>query len=424
MTSFNRLKKTLINDKSIRNGALFSIFSFLNKGVAFLLLIIIANLITPAEYGYLNLFNTVVMVVGYFIALSSEGYLSVAYFQHGEKGIAKTFSSVLLLSLIIYCLCTLFIWGSGLWLANLLKIPYHLLFMSILICFFTVYNNIFLDVLRIKQKVWKYGLMSCSCALGNFILSIVLINYCNWGWEGRAFAQTFCIVLYGGFGLFYLIFNNYFTLNIKSFIVPMLSWSIPLIPHAATTFIRQGCDRYIIDYYHSIDEVGFFSFALTLANVITMIGFGFNQSNSVDIYKTLSDNNISKDDKLNRLSQQRRIITWVYIIATVISVTAVVLTVPILMPKYINSIEYFIILAVYGFCVCLYLLYTNYLFYYKCTHQIMYVTLGSSMLHLALSLLITRYSLYYTAMLYGISQIFIVMFIRKLALNKIKQEIK
>lgn len=415
---------SLMNNKSIRNGALFSIFSFVNKGFAFLLLIIIANLMTPAEYGYLNLFNTVVIVVGYFIALSSEGYLSVAYFQHGEKGVAKTFSSVFLLSVIISCLYTLFIWLGGSWLSNSLKLPYHILFMSVVICFFTVYNNMFLNVLRIKEKIWKYGLVSCSCALSNFILSIFLIKYCNWSWEGRAFAQAFCIALYGGIGLVYFIFNNYLTSDVQSFIKPLLSWSIPLIPHAATTFIRQGCDRYIIDFYHSIDDVGLFSFALTLVNVITMIGFGFNQSNSIDIYKTLSDENLSKDNKLSRLSRQRRIIMWIYIIATAITVTTMTLVIPALMPKYVDSIGYFVILAVYGFCVCIYLLYTNYLFYYKCTRQIMYITFGSSIFHLTLSLLLTRYSLYYTAMLYGGSQIFIVLLIRKLALNKIKQEIK
>lgn len=67
--------KLLLN-KSLLKGTLFSLFSFINKGLVFLLLLILANFIAPAEYGYLGLFSTVAMVVGYFVAMSSEGYFS------------------------------------------------------------------------------------------------------------------------------------------------------------------------------------------------------------------------------------------------------------------------------------------------------------------------------------------------------------
>lgn len=49
-------------------------------------------------------------------------------------------------------------------------------------------------------------------------------------------------------------------------------WGIPLIPHLATSWIKQGGDRYIINYYYTLAEVGIFSFALNLSNIIDMIG--------------------------------------------------------------------------------------------------------------------------------------------------------
>lgn len=109
----------------------------------------------------------------------------------------------------------------------------------------------------------------------------------NLSWAGRVYAELFCTLLLGGFGIVYFIKNGFLTKDFKDYVRPMLVWGIPLIPHLATTFIRQGCDRYIINASHSIADVGLFSFALNLANLISMIGFGFNQSNSVDIYKRL-----------------------------------------------------------------------------------------------------------------------------------------
>ena len=86
------LLRNIKSNKTLLKGGLFSLYSFVNKGFSFILLLILANYIVPAEYGYLSLFSTVVMVLGYFMALSSEGYMSVAFFHEGESGIKKTFS--------------------------------------------------------------------------------------------------------------------------------------------------------------------------------------------------------------------------------------------------------------------------------------------------------------------------------------------
>lgn len=424
MRNIKLIKDGFLLNKSIRDGALFSIFSFVNKGFAFILLIIIANLMSPADYGYLNLFNTLIMVIGFFIALSSEGYLSVAFFQNGEKGIAQTFSAVFYISLIVSSIFTLFIWIGGNYFAEILRMPYYLLFISVEICFFTLFNNLLLDFFRIKEKIRNYGVFSCCGAIINFLSTIFLIKYCNLGWEGRAIAQACCFSFFGCIGLLYFIRNKYFTTDVRYFIVNVLKWSIPLIPHAATTFLRQGCDRYIIDQYHSISDVGIFGFALTLVNVITMIGFGFNQANSVEIYKVLSNKHLSKEEKLKTLSNQRRTIILIYVIVTILSVIVMNAVVSLLMPKYFSSIKYFIILSLYGFGICIYLLYTNYLFYYKRTKQLMYVTFVSSLIHLILSFLLTRYSLYYTASIYVISQLLVVIFIRMISLELIKKELK
>jgi O-antigen/teichoic acid export membrane protein len=80
------------------------------------------------------------------------------------------------------------------------------------------------------------------------------------------------------------------------------------------------------------------------------------------------------------------------------------LFVPIVLPKYVGSIPYFTILSVYGFMVCMYFLFCNYLFYYGNTKNLMYITFGSSIIHLFLSLFLTQYSLFYTTLIYVVSQ--------------------
>ena len=69
MIAIQKKIMSLVGNKSLRNGVFFSLFSFINRGFSFLLLIILAKYIAPAEYGYLSLFATVVMLECYIICL-------------------------------------------------------------------------------------------------------------------------------------------------------------------------------------------------------------------------------------------------------------------------------------------------------------------------------------------------------------------
>lgn len=77
----NKLRKLRTNTV-FKNGILFTMFSFLNSGINFLLLIILANFISPLEYGELNLFNTFVTLLSMLISLNTTGIISVEFLKH------------------------------------------------------------------------------------------------------------------------------------------------------------------------------------------------------------------------------------------------------------------------------------------------------------------------------------------------------
>ena len=407
------------SNKTFLKGGLFSIYSFINRGFSFILLLVLANYIAPDEYGYLSLFSTVVMVLGYFMALSSEGYMSIAYFSEGESGIKKTFSCVLIISITMSLLSCIVLLVYGDSISGFLDLEKSILIYAVVIAFFTVFINMLLEFFRIRERVVVYGWISCGSAFLNFVVSIVLVKGLLLSWQGRVYTWMGCTILLGLIGLCFFYRSGYLTFQIRSYFKPLLLWSIPLIPHLATVFIRQGCDRYIINYYHSIADVGLFSFALNLVGIITMIGYGFNQSNSIDIYKVLGDKIVPIADKLHHLEINRKRFLVMYFSTTIaIDITGYLL-VPIVLPKYAQAINYFIILSIYGFFVCVYLVYTNYLFYFKKTKSLMYVTVSSAIIHLLISLFITRFGLYYTAFLYGVTQACTALIVAKLSMREL-----
>lgn len=406
-----------IKTSSLKDGMLFSLFSFINRGFSFLLLLILANYIAPAEYGYLGLFATVLMVIGFFMAMSTEGYLSVAFFKDGELGIKRTYSFILYLSILMALLFGIILLCIGERLSQMLELSRTVLALTVAIAFFTVFANVNLDYLRLKEQIKPYGLLSCGNALMNFVLSILLVKYCGLGWIGRVWAQLWCFLLFG-IGSILFFYRKKMVVKVPiNYCKGILLWGLPLIPHLAANFFRQGCDRYIVNNYHTIEAVGLFSFALNLTNVIVMVGAGFNQSNSVLLYKILGDKEIAELDKKAKIEKIVKSNILIYVILTLFIVVCMDLLVPFFLPKYAGSLIYFNILGIYGLLQCLYFIYSNFLFFYNKTKEIMYITFCSSLFHLSLSLLLTRYSLIYTCIVYAISQFLIIYILRRYSIK-------
>ncbi len=416
--------RRLKNNKTLMNGTLFSSFSFINRGIAFILLIVLARYIAPAEYGRLSLFNTIVQFLGYVIALSTQGFFSVSYFQRKGEHFRQDFTSIV----VILVVCTIVISSVLLFsqkaLASFADLPPAFLWYAIVICFFQVFFHLFMDLLRVEEKVIRYGLFSCGFALANFILSLYLVIYKGQDWQGRVYAQLLCTIISGVLGVILLYKRRLFTRKVtKEGIMMIILWGLPLIPHEAASWIEQGCDRFIINNAHTIEDVGIFSFALTLTSIIIMIGTAFNATNSVSIYQILSSDG-DESQKREQLKRQTRNIGLIYTVGYVLVLVFASLLIPILLPKYDSSLPYFWITSISGYMQCIYFLFVNYLFYYHKNKDIMMVTFISAVFHLILSLFLTRYSLYYTAIIYVATQAIVLLLIIRKSQIVLSQNLK
>ena len=399
------LIRRLAKEKTLIHGSLYSLFSFFGRGVTFVLLIILAKYIQPVEYGLLSLFSTVVTFLTYFMAFSCNGYIGISYFKNERQDFSKDFSIILQLGLFSLLCYILIVLVGGAWLAEKLELTIPLLWVAIFIPFVDMLYHAYQNFYRIKEKIVPYGIISCSYAILNFSLSILLVVTFRQGWIGRIETQIACSLLFASLGVVYFLRHHYVVMSFSwERTKRILMWGIPMIPHMGAIWIRRGLDQYIINYNYSVYEVGLFSFALNVAGVIIMIGSAFNDSNSVTIYKTLSDKNLTNAQKQQSLNKQTKNIYIIIIAATFFLLLFIPSIIYWGMPKYIPAIPYFLILSVYGFIQCVYFLYCNYLFYYGKTNNLMKITFGTSIVHLVLSLLLTPYSLYFTGIIYILIQ--------------------
>lgn len=418
-----RVRNLIRGNKTLLNGSLFSLFSFVNQGISFILLVLLANYIAPAEYGKLSLFNTIVQFLGYFIALSSQGYLSVSFFKRGKEHFREDFSSICIIGLAVTLLFCGIIIVAGNWISGIASLPRVFLWYAIIITFFQMFQGMWLDMFRIKEKVGVYGIISCGTALLNLALSLYLVISLDLNWEGRVYAHLLCALSLGILSIVFFLKEKLFTKDVTFANIKMVAmWGIPLIPHLTSVWIKQGGDRLIINHFHTVEDVGLFSFALNLTSVIIMIGSAFNSSNSVSIFKILSEEKTAEQKK-HLLMHQTKSIAVILVVTYLCVVLGGIWLVPLLLPRYSGSIPYFLILSLQGLCQCFYFLFCNYLFYYSQNNRIMYVTFFTSLLHLMLSLFLTRYSLFITCILYVFTQLLVTVLVYRMSMGLLKEKL-
>lgn len=396
--SFYFFKKKIFDIKlnnNFRNGILFTFFAFLNNGINFLLLVTLAGYLAPEEYGKLNLFTTLITIFSVLIPLGSSGFVSICFFRRTRdelKDIINIISTISLFILVFVSL--LFLIGNRIF-TDLLGFSSIFQILALLICFFQVFNQLNLEIWRLEEKPIKYGVYSFCIALANFLLSMLFIISMKMDWTGRVYAQTIITFLFFLTSIVFLINRRYLVIrkiNV-SLLKETLSFGIPLIPHQISGWIRQGIDRYIINFFIGSSAVGLLSFAFNFANIIHMIGLAFNASNSVFIYKNLKNDNIQIRKKLLK---QTYFMCLLFFLVTIFVLAGSYILIPYMFPKYLSSIPFLFPLCIGAFFQCVYYLFVNYLFYFKKTKGLMGITISVSILHLFLSFIFTRYGTLYT----------------------------
>lgn len=395
------------SNPNFKNGILFTFFAFLNNGISFILLLLLAGYLTPNSYGYLNLFNTSITILAMLMPLGTTSLVGVVYFSRPISDFKKVISVVFLVSTVIFVVLSIFFFIFSRELENILGFPYKYQIIILLICYFQIFNSANLDIWRLREEPVKYGLYSLGIALSNLALSLLLVISFQMDWLGRIYAQIIVLFIFFVISVIFFIRRQLISFKgLNNMLKESLKFGLPLIPHQVSSWLRQGLDRYIINFFNGAASVGLFSLAFNFGNIIHIVGLAFNASNSVFIYK-----NLAKDDDKNtirhKLYKQTYIMTLFFLLFTIAVFLGSYVFIPYIFPKYEDAKPFLFPICFASFFQCVYYLFVNYLFYYKKTKTIMAITTSISVFHLALSFLFTRYSTLYTAYISFFSNFFI-----------------
>ncbi len=258
----------------IKNTIYYSLGEIIPRIISFLLLPILTTYLTTAEYG-INTYTTTVMSFTFVIgALSLNTFILSFYFATKDEIERK---KIIWSVFIFICIFNVF-----LSLLQLLFFPIIINYLNINIPFnpyfsISIINNFFdiialipLVLYRVKEDARGFLILSLSRTLLQFILVYIFVVLLGKGLEGSYYARLLVNVPFM-FLYYYLIKRDTIKMMDYGILKKAIKFSLPLLPGSLAYLFVSLSDRIVLERYVSLDELGIYSVAATLALVLNIV---------------------------------------------------------------------------------------------------------------------------------------------------------
>lgn len=262
----------------LKDASLYSMSSFLARGFSLITVPIYTRILTPADYGALDLLLSLTLFAPTIIGACLDQ--AVARFYIAEKDInekKKIASTVIFYNAIaLVIIIPLAMTASGFlsisWLDGQVSAGTVMLFFG-----YIVIHNIY----YVANNQLKYLFLAkkfAICAVGNTIvstaLSLLFIVYFRWGVFGIFLGWTISQAIFAILSLYFG--REAYALTFSTPLLrKMLHYSMPLIPGSIAFFAIQWVDRYAINEFHGLAAAGIYGIGARLASLVKLFLMGF-----------------------------------------------------------------------------------------------------------------------------------------------------
>ena len=257
-----------------KHGIIFGLGSTLHAAISFLLIPVYTTHLLTSEYGILGLITITGSILTTIFALGVNFGLFRSYYEYDDAEERREVISTAFFLIVINCI-VLFIFG--LFFSKYLSIlifgntVYEIYFLIItIISAFTILNSIPFVIFRVRKKSIQYVTFQISFFIIGIISIIYLVVVKDWGVLGVLVGNLImgtvsCLTLY------FYIRKEIVLKFLKHEAKKMLQYGLPLIPANLSAFVFNSCDRYFLNYYSTLHEVGLYTLGYSFGMIITVL---------------------------------------------------------------------------------------------------------------------------------------------------------
>ncbi len=377
--------KDFFSNKIVQSGIWYTLTNFFTKGLAFITIPIFTRLLTPAEYGLASVYTAWVSILAIFISLNVKSSITRARHETELEGKYDEYaSSIAFFSL---CLFLLFIGLAYLFknqLSNIIGLPPLLLVLAIVHAFFASVNDLAVGKFVAEYKYKIKSIATIVSALIGVGLSIYLIIYVfnKQPYYGKILGSFFSVLILGVVFLIQLLAKGKTFVNYKYWKYALII-SSPLIIHELSLIINNHFDRIIIQRYVGEGATGIYSFTYNISMIVAVIRTSFAGAMAPWIYEKLKEG--SYDNIKVKSGYYRDAFALLYISALFLSPEIIKI---IASPSYLEGIHLAPWIFMAYFFQFMYVEEIRVEIFYKRTGLVSLGTALSSVVNIALNLLL------------------------------------
>lgn len=258
---------------TVKNSLIYSLGNVSLKLAGLVLIPIYTNpkYLSVEDYGVLGILEIVAQLIAVIIELSliqslTRWYWDSDYLQKQKSMFFTVTITILFLSTIFYFSVLPFS-GS---ISNLLfkkTTLAPLIKLMVLSSGIDVMVGCIQTLLKLQQKALKFAVSNITKLLTNILITVILITIFNHSLDAIFIGQICGSIVFIIYLLPHIIRNIEPKFNYP-LLKEMLSYSYPLIIASISAILLNTLDRYFLNYYSNIKEVGLYSLGFKIANTI------------------------------------------------------------------------------------------------------------------------------------------------------------
>ncbi len=271
--------KKIFSNSLIKNGAYYTLGTFILQGINFLTLPLYTRILTTRDFGITSLYTAWQSVVVIFLCLQSFSTIQNAKVSYEDEEYREYNSNIVVLSFISFFIFAVIIMGFSKQFSKLSGLSVNLIFLMLLHSFFTLGVTFKNTILRFDGKAEKQLFISMFYTIFNvglslfFITSVPSIEKAT----GKILGAVIPSIILGGYFYLEIILKKKPTFKKEHFIF-CLTLGLPLILHNLSHIVLTSSDRMMIEKFIGLEETGIYGFTYTIGTILSTAAGAFGSA--------------------------------------------------------------------------------------------------------------------------------------------------
>lgn len=369
-----------------KESTLYLLGTGLGRGLPFLLLPVLTLHLSVEDYGRLSLATTIAGLLAIIIGMNPNLYVFASFFKYDRQAFSIRLFNILILAILSCLPVILFYVFVDNQLYNY-SITFGLFVVLIVIGLNRSVAAMHLAVEQMERKPVPYFVF--YLLLSGFIVFVMffLIASDSFTWQSMLFIESGVFIILNLIYIWRLSSRGYLTAKFDRVASQdYVRFSAPLLGHAGALWAISFFDRFVIAELVDIESVGVYSVAHTISLGISLIHESAHRAWQPIFFRMMQSGSIIERKKIIRY-------TWIYSVLVVISaafyLAAAWLVVSFFLPPSYAEMFDFLPFLVFGFALLgMYRFVASYFYHYGDTRVLTFVTIGSSLIHVIITLVL------------------------------------